>query len=725
MSQFYAKSNGETIEEHTSRVLESFEKLSNNLNLNENEKWIIKKLINYHDLGKINPEFQNRMRRKLGINNLFNWNNGNVPHEWLSPAFISQQEENEIRIILEQMNLDRNRFFNFFIFTILSHHHRENQLPNNDLIKSIIEWIRNNINNFQNVEYYYNCNNLLNTYNTSENRELWNLFFPFRIKWLGSLMKCDYSASANIEPEEKYSGNYQTDFKNFLKNKKINLKYFQKKAGEYSDKSIILIASTGMGKTEAAMNWINGQKAFYLLGIRIAVNEMYKRFINIFGDNVSLLHGETSYFFAQQETDEDEYETKIEKAKKLSYPLTVATADQLITSVFKYPGFEFTYLTCSYSKVVLDEIQSFSPSAIAAIVVFLKEIHRLGGRFMLMTATLPPFLKNEFNDLQNIFIFEPQLLGIKRHKITIIEEEILQSDRILEILRNNTDKKVLIICNTVKKSQEVFDFLGQNGFSSNLIHSQFIGKDRKEKESKIIKANAPCIWISTQIVEASLDIDFDLLLTENTSIESLLQRFGRCYRKREYDSDKPNIFIFNSQPYNIYDSYLFNKTWEIIKGYDNKFISEDDKQTMITKVFENIEQTHYFQEYQRQKDLLEIGYRSLSRIEAQNDFRQITNNYIIIPQPIYDEYKKNIEEIINFLEDRNNNKLEKIKKQAELFDYTISIQLYENNRNLLTDIQNSQFCRKHQIKILKGYDYSKERGLERSNHAIQDFYNIL
>ncbi len=724
MCNFYAKSNGEMIEEHTLRVLKSFERLGEYLNLNEEEKSIIKKLISYHDLGKINPEFQNRMRRRLGINNLFNWSNGNVPHEWLSPAFISQQEENEIRNILEQMNLDRDRFFNFFIFIILSHHHRENRLPDDDLIKSIIEWIRNNINRFQNIEYYYNCNNLLNTYNTSEDRELWNLFFPFRIKWLGSLMKCDYCASAGIDSEEKYNGEFQTDFENFLKNNNFKLKDFQKQVGEKSDKSIILIASTGIGKTEAAMNWINGQKAFYLLGIRIAVNEMYKRFKNIFGDNVSLLHGETSYFFAQQETDEDDHETKIEKARKLSYPLTVATADQLITSVFKYPGFEFTYLTCSYSKIVLDEIQSFSPSAIAAIVVFLKEIHRLGGRFMLMTATLPPFIKNEFNALSDLYVFEPQLLDIKRHKISIVEEDI-QSNKLLEILQNNTDKKILIICNTVKKSQEIFDFLQNNNLRPNLIHSQLIAKDKKEKENKIMNSTDPCIWISTQIVEASLDIDFDLLLAENSSIESLLQRLGRCYRKREYHGDEPNIIIFKSQPYNIYDCYLFNKTWEIIRNYDNKLISEQDKQDIINKVFENIDNTNYFREYKRQKDLLEIGYRSLSRLEAQEDFRQITNNYIIIPEIIFNENHEKIQSIIQFIENHNNNILEKLRKQAELFDYTIPIRLYGNNRNSINDIPNSIFCKNHQIKILVGYDYSKEKGLTRSNNIDQNVENIL
>lgn len=719
MNKFYAKSSGETIEEHTKKVFEAFKTLTTFLELNEPEKFIIKKLIEYHDLGKINPEFQNRIRKKLGLTELFKWKQGNIPHEWLSPAFISQEDENEIKQKLDELKLDNERFFNFFIFTILSHHHREVEISTDKLIKDMIDWIKNTW-SFNNIDYFYNPKELLNNYNASEDKERWNLFFPYRVKWLGSLMKCDYCASAGINSEEQYKGNYQNDFQNFLKRNCIKLRDFQIKAGQNSEKNVILIASTGIGKTEAAMNWINGQKAFYLLGIRIAVNEMYKRFERIFGNNVGLLHGETSYFFAQTEETEDEYEEKIEKVRKLSYPLTVATADQLVTSVFKYPGFEFTYLTCSYSKIVFDEIQSFSPSAIAAIVVFLKEIQKIGGKFMLMTATLPPFILDEFKDVDNIYIFKPQLLDMKRHVIALVDEDI-ESTVTNELLNKNRNKKVLIICNTVKKAQRLYDFLRE--FSPQLIHSQFIGKDRKEKENSIINTKGPCIWITTQVVEASLDIDFDILLTENASIESLLQRFGRCYRKREYTKKEPNIFIFKATSTNIYDKNLFNITWNVLQKYNHQLITEEDKQHVINEVFESVKNTDYYKKYKRQKDLLEIGYRSISKIEAQSDFREITNNCIVLPEDIFERYKQNIESLLHFIEDRRNNILERLKKQAELFDYTIPVQLYDKTVSNLREIPNSQFCKRHRIKILTGYKYCKEIGLYKSEEQLQD--NIL
>ncbi len=706
MNIFYAKSNGETISEHTEKVIRSFYTLNKKLLFNEFEKNIICKILEYHDKGKINPEFQNRMSKMLGINSYFDWKKGKVPHEWISPAFITQEEEKKIKENLKKMNLDEEKFFDFFIFTILSHHNRENQIPDDDLIKQMVDWISKNF-KFE-VEYYYNPKNLLRNFNDSENRKLWSFYFPYRVKWVGTLMKCDYCASAGISPEEDYKGDYSSDFNNFITKKSFSLKDFQIQAGRDKKDSIILVASTGMGKTECAMNWISGEKAFYLLGIRTAVNEMYNRFVEVFNGNVNLLHGETSYFLAQTETDEDEYDIKIEKARKLSHPITIATADQIVTSVFKYPGFEFTYLTCSYSKIIVDEIQSFSPASIASIVVFLKEIHNLGGKFLLMTATLPPFIKDEFKELKGIKFYEPQLLDMNRHRITIIDENI-ESDALIKIIKKNSDKKVLIICNTIKKSQEIYSIL--KDYSPNLIHSHFIGIDRKDKEKSIMNAESPCIWISTQIVEASLDIDFDILITENASIEALLQRFGRCYRKREYNLKEPNIFIFKSEPYNIYDSYLFNKTWDTLQKYNGQLITEHQKQDIINEVFDNIVRTNYFQEYKNQKDLLSIGYRSLSKIQAQEDFRQITNNYVILPEKIFNDEKHYLSELLKFIDDKKISKLDRIKRQQEFFNFTIPIQLYNNLTKNLADVPNSNFCKTRQIKILKNTQYDSEIGL--------------
>ncbi len=96
-------------------------------------------------------------------------------------------------------------------------------------------------------------------------------------------------------------------------------------------------------------------------------------------------------------------------------------------------------------------------------------------------------------------------------------------------------KKVLIICNTVSKAQHIYQEMNKEEIKAGLLHSRFIRKHRNILEKNIMDFSndetATGIWITTQIVEASLDIDFDILYTEMCTADSLLQRMGRCNRK--------------------------------------------------------------------------------------------------------------------------------------------------------------------------------------------------
>ncbi len=103
----------------------------------------------------------------------------------------------------------------------------------------------------------------------------------------------------------------------------------------------------------------------------------------------------------------------------------------------------------------------------------------------------------------------------------------------------------------------------------------YIQEDRAKLE-KYIKEFADSdsngIWITTQLVEASLDIDFDELHTENSTLDSLFQRFGRCYRSREYEENSPNIFIYTEKATgigSIYDKDIVEKGLELLKNCMN------------------------------------------------------------------------------------------------------------------------------------------------------------
>ena len=698
----------ETIPEHTSKLKEAYECLKslNYIDQAAIKKYepIIEKIIYYHDLGKLNHKFQNKLKLAPPIYIKELKDREEVPHEWLSIAFISDEDKK----LFKQYNED-NILFPVLVQYCIAFHHTRNKAFSSDAIKAFVEHDLEKRKGLLGISHPLKWN-----YNIEKDfadkilsPEYFKHYFNLLVFLKGMLHKCDYAASAAIEPEKRYEDDYQSDFTGWLP---FTLKPFQNAARGHADKSVVLVASTGMGKTEYAMNWIDGSKAFYLLGIRIAVNEMFKRFVDVFKEkNVALLHGETLFFLAADDNNDDDYSMTLARIRQYSYPLTIATADQLVTSVFKYNGFELAYFTASYSKIVVDEIQSFAPEAIAAIVVFLKEIHALGGRFLLMTATLPPFVRQEFEKLPDVIIPPPQYLEKRRHRIKLIDNRINSEEAISLIKGESKNKKGLIICNTVVKAQEMYDAL--TDLHPQLIHARFIGRDRKQKELDIMNSARPCIWISTQIVEASLDIDFDILFTECASIESLFQRFGRCFRKREYEAEEPNIYILNSEASRIYDSLLFNKTWEILHDYNMQLLNEETKQMIIEKVFSDVE-SKYYERYKKMKELLELGYKTASKAAAQQEFRAITNSHIVIPEPVYNENRNKIEELINQIDSINNEQRDHIRKQTELRDYTVGIQLYSDREKLLKPINGSEYCKRHSIMIMKGVSYSIEKGME-------------
>ena len=183
---------------------------------------------------------------------------------------------------------------------------------------------------------------------------------------------------------------------------------------------------------------------------------------------------------------------KQEQAKLLANPVTVCTIDQLFTFVYRALGTEIFAATLKYSKLIIDEIQSYDPRSIATILYGLKTIQQMGGRYAIITATFPPVLKDfmEQYGLADHCLFadfteDPDILI--RHKVSIQYSEMYLE----EIAKQGKTKKVLVICNTVSRAQEVYEKLRERNDSVWLLHSRFIRRDRNLLEQKIMEH---CHW---------------------------------------------------------------------------------------------------------------------------------------------------------------------------------------------------------------------------------------
>ena len=683
-----------TIEEHTKETLKAFEdilKIYGN-KFSEIEKELIKLAIKYHDYGKMNRLFQEKIRLKKRVS-------GEIYHNFLSPFFLSGVKED----LIEKYGNENGNFYYNIICTAIYYHHVRTE---NFTDKGLVDYVKENIINFLpdnsfykvDIENFIRNKNLLftkNTFKASSN------FLDIYVKYAlikGMLNKCDYVSSSGQIPEIEANQNSNYLYENIDK-KFTNLTEAQKFMKENSNNNIILIAPTGSGKTEASLFWLGSSKGFYTLPLKVASNAIYERiYYNYHYPNVSLLHSDALEDIVKNNDFEDGY--KMYKETKLfSYPLTICTIDQIFKFPFKAVGTEIMLSTLAYSKIIIDEVQMYSSTILATIIVGLKMVIEAGGNFAITTATIPKFFRTLINREigEKNYIYKEFLNTnlSERHKIRLIDNDF-DYEKIIESART---KKVLVICNTVKKALETYESLIEKDkkLINGLLHSRFIKKDRNKLENQVLNEKENGIWITTQIVEASLDIDFDELHTEMVPIDSLFQRCGRCYRKREYKDKEANIYIYNTKNglNKIYDKKIYEYSWEDLQKFNNKLITEEEKLKLMNSVYDEkrIEDTDYYNDIiYKIKKIKTIYLSEYDAKEVQDLFREIYN-VTIIPDAVYEENILEIEKLIDIINDKRSTKFDKIKAEQTLYNYTVSIPLYL--AKTVTKISNLNIYRAH------------------------------
>ena len=689
-----------TIERHILDLLEVLDLLLQFEYINKDRIYdLVEKACIYHDLGKLNKEFQKRVKNK-GIK--FD-ENKEVAHNVLSLYFIDESKFNN----KEDYLIVSNAVVNHHDYCDIGLAIREKS----DIIENLLEGLD-----------HKKVKKVIPAKIASISQDI------DAIKIKGYLHKCDYSASSGYTAE--YENNFlEKSLENVLNkwkldNQDASWNELQQYCIENKNENIIAIAQTGMGKTEAGLLWISDNKGFFILPIRTAINAIYdrtKKYISSYGGNLEeqlgLLHSSSlEYLLLQSEDDKyddkDEYIDKKEDkeiieyekiAKQLSLPINVSTIDQLFDFVYKYPAYELKLTTLSYSKIVIDEIQMYGPDLLAYLVYGLERIVEQGGKVAILTATLPPFVKELLSKNIKFKIKEGGFTdNSKRHNLKILDKRIDSNDicdKYMENEKLNKSNKILVVCNSITQAQnlyeEISDILGNKNL--HILHSKFIKCERLSKESEIIefgktykdnKSNEldkqSGIWISTSIVEASLDIDFDYLFTELQDLNSLFQRLGRCNRKGKKDSSENNCYIYTQIDERSFingdrgyiDKDIFELSKEAISLWEGQ-ISEKEKIELINKylTMDKIKNSNYIIQYKHTYNFI----KNLTPDTFKSDEVKLRNilSKDIIPSPIYHEYNGDIKELELKLKDKSlnspENKGEKIKLQNKLKKYTVSV----------------------------------------------------
>jgi len=438
-----------------------------------------------------------------------------------------------------------------------------------------------------------------------EDREYTPLHKKYGMLLRGCLIACDHLASAGKNQIMQALEEMEKQLRSEIEHKgRIfqGWQPFQETCAKIYG-NLMLSAPTGSGKTESALLWTHanenesrGRRIFYVLPYIASINAMYKRLLSLVSeDRLSLLHGKASYFLYRYLVDQDEMKDQdeaIEKvskrqnlARKICHPYKILTPFQLLKAFFGIRGFEMQFAEMAGGLFILDEIHAYDPHTTALILTMVEKLCKdYSGRFCIMTATMPSFLKRMFTEILNevteVEMPSDQRDEYTRHKLNLLNGGI--QDALPDIrLRLEKGKKVMIVCNTVRQAQVVFEQLKNIEPNAGLLHSRFILGDRERIESRLSEYN---LLVGTQAVEVSLDMDFDVLYSEPAPIDAMIQRFGRVNRNRRF----PIADVFICREGSEHDKYIYPSdrvlgTLDAFRDID--VLYESKIQSLIDKVY--------------------------------------------------------------------------------------------------------------------------------------------
>ena len=356
----------------------------------------------------------------------------------------------------------------------------------------------------------------------------------------------------------------------------------------------IFEAPMGMGKTEAALYGVEllAQKKgasglFFALPTQATTNGIFPRvekwltdIVDDFDENLSLrlVHGkaylnEDFQKLAKNINTDANYEDHPSvivnewfsgKKSAILDDFVVGTIDQFLLLSLKQKHLFLRHLGFSKKVIIIDEVHAYDAYMNQYLYQALRWMGAYNVPVIILSATLPAEKREEL--IKEYLIGK----GIKTRKQ-----------------------------NLAKEIEEVF---GNNSFE--LIHSRFIDTHRIKKEEELLQkigknANRPDrkIYIGTQVIEQSLDIDFDVMITELAPIDLILQRIGRLQRhdiKRNEYYKKPTLYVigtsekleFDEGSSFIYSSYLLTRSQYFLS---NEIIIPDDLSKLVQKVYSDCE----------------------------------------------------------------------------------------------------------------------------------------
>ena len=628
----------------------------------------------FHDIGKINPNFQDKILGKK--------NSGYSNHAYLSAYFFWCYYCDKYQVINERFGVQTLRKV-LQILTIIAKHHGNlpNFIPvnyNYECVDSILDEEEiNRLFNFINqtdirtkniIEKFLpaeNVNELIRrnevqsqfkelfiSFDKKDNKNPLNFFFETQFSFASLILADKKDAANNVSNDYKevkrFCKNYNYHLNKYLSSlnskQHIPINKLRTEIREKSVKNIsnsikndnnrvfTLTAPTGSGKTLILLSLadeIIKQKGdfriIYSLPFLSITEQVEAEVLNIFKEDDSFIQridskSENDSFQKLQE--EIEKNPSTEKIRKLltiqfqedtfAYPFIITTFVRFFETLLSNKNATLLKLP-NFAKTIflIDEIQALPPRLYSFFIAFLSEFcKKFDSYAIISTATMPytnlpheasnyKIIKEVFNNYNKPFevsdykYFSNPLFNrynIKKKDNTLTVEELA-----VDLLKRKNS--VLVILNTIDDTKDLYNKLKDSLDKENLIllNTHFTPNDRKNKikeaKNKLVKKDW-FIVVSTQLVEAGVDIDFPIVYRDISPIPNIIQSAGRCNRNGKLNFGEVILFTLQKEGkkraeliYRGKDKQFLNFTYSTL---NSSFLEEPELFYKQKKYFEDI-----------------------------------------------------------------------------------------------------------------------------------------
>lgn len=299
--------------------------------------------------------------------------------------------------------------------------------------------------------------------------------------------------------------------------------------------------------------------------------------------------------------------------KELLSEVGVGTADQALQAVIPTKHFYVKLMALAGKVVVLDEVHAYDEYTRGLIEELVRWLARLGSTVIVMSATLPESTRHalvsayldgigaeavlpEPATYPRLTLATPTIVRTRSfeagrtptYRVEPAPFDVEQLAELLSQLRAGGGA-VGVVVNTVDRAQRLYRLCQVKGLEPSLLHARMPLTERKAREAELLRLYGPesrgrrdGLVIATQVVEQSLDVDFDVLVTDLAPIDLVLQRSGREHRHTGRSDrgahDTPVLYVAGlgsgetgpeeEATKSVYDAYILWRSWAVLVGVD-------------------------------------------------------------------------------------------------------------------------------------------------------------